>query len=1066
MRRGRRIGLSLALGCLALVSTPAAAQPAKRASVQKMTSGGPRLDYERFRRQVQTVVAEKREEQIAALKRLLELGAEPEEVPDLRFRLAELYADKARDYFFRAQERDDAIARAQTENEKAALRAAQSADMEESRAWSRSALDAYAKIRSEHPDYSRMPEVLFALGQAHWTAGEFQAALQPYADLITTYPDHPLVQEAWLAFGEYYFNEGDIRKALQSYQKAAADRYSRVYGFAVYKQGWCYYNMAEWQDALTAFRTTVLYAQMAEELSGENKLALGREAQRDWVRTYVHTGSADRARADIMSLLGVETCGERCGKLLEGLAGLWFDEGYFAESASVYRQLVRMQPDSLRNPLRQAKVVDLIDRMGEKEVTVQAAEELVAIFGAARARMAALAEGTEPRLVAESDMEEASIVAETTLRRLAQEWNREARKTRQDQTLVLAEKMYASYLAVFPDHEAAYGMRFQYADLLYKLERFDQAAKQYRAVVEAAPDDGKHRVEAANDNILAVEEHLRDLGLELPTGGTERRDLHPQHQRLVDAGERYLRLVSPEAAKETRPAVLLKVARVHYAYNQFPEALERFERLVEESPRTEQAVVAANLVVDIHNLEKDWASLYEAARRYLDTPALVEGRPKLTRELERFGEYAKFALVQSKKEEAEAAGGDLSAVAEAFEAFAREFPRSENADEALFNASVIRDELGDKARASALRSRLLEQYPNSPLRADVAFYVAKRHQERTEYRAAAKALFRFAQEFPDDERARDALFDASVLYAGTGQASRAAAIRERYLKAFGRSDDAEAVAYAIAADLEQGRRFREAIRAYAAFRGRFRTGPRFFDALWREAKIRREHLRDVRGAEKLEGQLLASVRGLKRRGGTVPPNALRYASLVAVWRLEDARRDYERMRLRRPSLRNPRPFKLSIRDKARARDRLIAKYAAVVKDYAQAEASIVALHHMARAQETFATAFTSLGCPRGLDRDACDEFQAQLDEQAQPVLERAVERYASCVSTSSELKTYTEFSVACAKRLEVLAPQRMPPIEEMVLKAGEREMPTGRAEVIVQPPAGEPAVAALEGGEP
>lgn len=1037
MTRAHGMSFVLALGVGFAASGPSlAAPPAQRATMQKMTTGGPRLDYERFRRKVQTVVAEKREEQVAALKRLLELGAAPEEVPDLKFRLAELYSDKARDYFFRSQEKDDAIARAQEDIQKESLRQEKAADLEESKAWSRTALDVYADIRASHPDYPRMPEVLFALGQAYWTAGEFQNALRPYADLIKAYPDHPLVPEAWLAFGEYYFNEGDVPKALQSYQKAASDRYNRVYGFAVYKQGWCYYNLAEWQDALNAFRTTVLYSQMGEELSGENKIALGREAEGDWVRTYVHLGSSKRARSDIQSLLGVETCTDRCAVLLEGLGGLWYDEGYFDESASIYRQLVRMQPESLRNPLRQAKVVDLADRMGDKAVTVKAAERLVEVFQAARSRFESLPDGSEEKTEGDYALDEAGIVAENALRRLAQEWNKEARKTRQEETFGLAQKMYASYLGVFGDSEAAYGMRFQYADLLYKLERFDEAAEQYRMVVEAKPEDGKHLAEAANDNILAVEEHLRDLRLELPSDATERQALHAQHQRLVDAGDRYLKLVPAAEAKETRPAVQLKVARVFYAYNQFPEALERFEALVAESPNTEQAVYAANLVVDIHNLQKDWSKLYAAARRYLDTPELVEGRPKLRDELERFGEYAKFALVQADHDQRKADKTDLRPVAQAYEDFATEFPRSENADEALFNASVIFDGLGDKAHASELRARLLAQYPDSRLRADVAFYVAKRHQERTEYREAAQALLRFAEEFPTDERARDALFDASVLYAGTGQAAKAAGLREQYLKAYGKSDDAEAVAFAIATDLEKARRWRDAVKAFEGFRGRFKAGPRYFDAMWREAKIRREHLRDRRGAEKLEEKLWVTVRWLQKKGKEVPPVALRHASLVAVWRLDEDREKYEKIRLVRPSLRNPTPFRRSIKEKARARDRLIGKYTDVVKDYKQAEASIIALHHIARAYDLFAAAFTSVPCPSGISGEACEAFRAQLEGEALPVQDNAIEAYATCVQQSNALQTYTEFTEACAKRLETLAPDRAPPMPEKVLEAG------------------------------
>ena len=1058
--------LALALSALSVPGAggAVAAEPdPPRATVLKITSGGPQLAYERFRRRVQVEVAEQREAQISALDRLLELGTDPEEVPDLKFRLAELYADKARDFFFQGQEKDDAIIRADADGEKAALEAEKAELLQASKDWALKALKVYADTRANHPDYPRMPEVLFALGQAHWTAGEKEAALKPYAELIREYPKSPLVAEAWIAFGEYYFDEGDVRKALQSYEKAAEDKRSRVYGFALYKQGWCHYNLARWREALRAFETTVLYSQMSEELSGENKIALGREAEADWVRTYVHVGTSKKARFELMRLLGVDECAGRCVKLLEGLAGLWYEEGYFDASASVYRQVVELEPNSLRNPLRQGRIVDLADRMGDKKRTVRAAERLVEIFVAARARLEALPEDAEERLNGASDIEEASIVSETTLRRLAQEWNKEARKTRQDETFARAETMYAAYLSVFPEAEASYGMRFQYADLLYKLERFDEAAKTYRAVVEARPEDGEHLAEAANDNILAVEEHLRDLRLRLPEDATEPAPLHPQHQRLVDAADRYLALVSAKEAEATRPAVQLKAARVFYAYNQFPEALGRFEAIVKATPRSEQAVVAANLVVDVHNLRQDWTKLYEAARRYLDTPELLEGRPKLQKELERFGEYAKFALVQADYEQAKAGAADLASVARAFEDFSREFPRSDNADEALFNASVILDRVGAKERASELRQRLLERYPDSPLRADVAYYVAKRLQERTAYGPASKALLRFAREFPEDERARDALYDASVLLAGTGRSAAAAKVREQYLDRYRRSDDAEEVAFAIAADLERARRWRPALRAYAAFAKRHRGSPRRYDAMWREAKIRRR-LRDRRGAEKLEDKIWVTVRWLSKRRKPIPPNASRYASLVAIRRLEDDRRDYERMRIERPSLRNPRPFRISLRAKARARDRLIRRYTAVVTDYKQAEASLAALHHIARAWDDFGRDLAGLPCPRGVSGEVCQELKSQLETLALPVQDSAIEAYSACVKEANVLSTYTAEAQACAARLVELAPDRAPPMPEKVLPADARPRPAppSHRALILEPSAAPAAEVAAE----
>ena len=88
-------------------------------------------------------------------------------------------------------------------------------------------------------------------------------------------------------------------------------------------------------------------------------------------------------------------------------------------------------------------------------------------------------------------------------------------KTRQPKTYGFAQTLYADYLQLFSQSKYAYEMTFQYADLLYKLEKFDDAAKAYESTVLADPK-GKYLIDAANDNILAVEEHLKDIQLKSP----------------------------------------------------------------------------------------------------------------------------------------------------------------------------------------------------------------------------------------------------------------------------------------------------------------------------------------------------------------------------------------------------------------------------------------------------------------------------------------------------------------------------------------------------------------------
>ena len=72
--------------------------------------GGPALAFEKFRKAVEVKVSDKRREEIASLRRLIELGGGTDvETPQWYFRLAELLWEESQYFFFEANRRDDQL---------------------------------------------------------------------------------------------------------------------------------------------------------------------------------------------------------------------------------------------------------------------------------------------------------------------------------------------------------------------------------------------------------------------------------------------------------------------------------------------------------------------------------------------------------------------------------------------------------------------------------------------------------------------------------------------------------------------------------------------------------------------------------------------------------------------------------------------------------------------------------------------------------------------------------------------------------------------------------------------
>ena len=136
-------------------------------------------------------------------------------------------------------------------------------------------------------------------------------------------------------------------------------------------------------------------------------------------------------------------------------------------------------------------------------------------------------------------------------------------------------------------------------------------------------------------------------------------------------------------------AVKLKAAKIYYDWGHNDEALKRFAALVEQHPKSDQAVFAANLISDIYNQREAWEELYATSVKYRENDELVEGRPDLLIELSKYGEYAKFKLVNILEERVKKENGDLRLVAQAYQDFQAEFPKSENADKALLSRELV-----------------------------------------------------------------------------------------------------------------------------------------------------------------------------------------------------------------------------------------------------------------------------------------------------------------------------------------------------------------------------------------
>jgi tetratricopeptide (TPR) repeat protein len=1062
------------------------------------------LRYDQFRLGVELQVTEKRHEQIASLRRIISLGADPKEMPGLHFRLAELYWEESKSFFFEANRKDDELIAAINAKDVAAqnkAKAAKAAQLAKQDQYAKAAMDEYTLIIQRYKDYERSDEVLYFLGHnllemsGDDTKAEAEAnrrkGLLAYKRLVDKYPKSRFMPDVYLSFGEYYFNTSKgrremLEKALEYYKKAAAFPESTVYGFALYKQGWCYFNLSDYPKAMDMWKTVVLYGEFAgasalEKDGGKSgKNTLIREARHDFVRAYSRWGPPSDAK-DTFNKLASKP--DDLWTMEKELANLYYDDGKDREAAVTYNMLITERPLSPDAPGFQGRIVDCILRTGNKKLTVQQVRRLVKITTEVQKS------GNIKTDADRTSLNKAKDLAERTLSNLAVNWHNEAKKTRDEEVFELANEVYGDYLALFPDSAKAYDLRFFWAELLNdNLQRYEKAAEQYGIVAEqdvkriegekgakgAKPGKpGKWFQNATYNAVLAYDEVIRKAEekgeLKPPAGGDLKKaiELPPLKQYLADACARYLKYL-PKG--DHRVEISFKLARLYYAYHHYEEAIKRFSDIALNYPDYKfengdrAGELAANLVLDSYNGLGDFAKVNEWARKFYANEKLASGQFRA--DLSKIIEQSSFKLVNTLEEKKE-----FQKAAEEYLKFVQDFPKTEIADTAIYNASTDYYKARLLELAIATRNRLVRQYPKSkfvptcifanaegseaigdfaPAAESYEEYVRNyerslgaaekakhqkkgRHKKGAQAAAAAEAKKEEPVQQWEEAKAQQALLNAGVYRDGLGEMKLALKDREKFLELWPENKDAEAVFLSIADLYEKSGAYAKEISHLEQYEHEYNKDPN--KVLGTEARIlgiyqnRFHNKARVAAMEKRSLDFYSKL--YPRQKAVLDATALDPVGRALLAKYETEYDFFAHMKLKWGGMPNPaREFKKSIQEKTKSLEQVTRLFTEVVKMKA-ADPAICALFKIGNAYQNMADSIANAPMPRGIPSDVADALRDELTKQAAPVREKAADAFAAAVGKSRELTTVNECSTKALKLLrDGLRPDSFPPMDE------------------------------------
>jgi TolA-binding protein len=790
----------------------------------------------------------KRDEQIAEIRELLPKtkGATKGE---LIFRLAEAYWAKSRYVYFKEFKEYDAKYSDWVDNGRAGKEPKLNDFLIKSEAYKKQALKNYQVVLDKYPDYPRLDEVLYIMAYNEYQAGKKKPAVKNYSKLIKRYPDSEYVPDSYLALGEHYFAKNDLRRCEAAYKKAFSIGKKRnrpdTWIYAYYKLAWVDYNKQEFEGALKKFKGVIANAEKSKK--DDAGIRLKREALNDMVLTYSQLDIVD----DAYDYFVKKSDRDEAYRLTTKLAGLYNKDGKHKLEIQTYRFILSKDPDNLNAPDYQANIVQAYSTLGDYRP------------GGPWARKN---QGNE------TAVERARTLAENKMRQLVTEYHEYAQKFKKVSDYTLARDIYKEYLQAFPDSDDAYNLSFYYAEILWDLDQWREAAAQYDRVVKKDPK-GKYTRDSAWNSILAWEKIVKkEKARVLKEGdvlrakkkgkagrrGSRRKEtivlkqakkgqkdkFEPQkipedEVALATACDSYVAVVPESLSKKDKKlrdeliVVKFKSASIYNKYFHWDEAAERFGELINRWPDNKYARMGADSILDSYDAREEWENLEKWSRDFAKKKDLMKEK-KFASQVAKFMEGASFKSIQRvydaaakiEKKSPKDAETQFASAADRFNGFVKEFPKSQFAAIARYNTQIIYKKANKIDLAIDSAEDLLKTYSKEILEGELGnanverttiLNLAAYNNQVADYAKAAEWYEKFIAKWKSDKEAPDALFDSATFRLGLGDTKAAIAGFTKYINDYPKQKDRAKVYLRIASIYEDNENYKTAAQMYGAF---------------------------------------------------------------------------------------------------------------------------------------------------------------------------------------------------------------------------------------------------------
>jgi TolA-binding protein len=587
--------------------------------------------------------------------------------PNLKFRLAELYMNRAKSARFIEQMVID-------NDGVSSFLPSQIKSLKEKKMVEKAILE-YSGIEARFPKYNSIDEVLFNKAFAQLQIGNEGEAEKSFITLLRTQKRSKLRPDAFLAVGEINFKRRNFKRALAFFTQVKKYKESRVYPYGLYKGAWCYYNLSGYKQAMDQLEQVIYFGAQVQRDGGDQRLDLRVEALTDMALFYSSVRPAKEAVTYFTKLSGDKDPLPGLRKL----GRIYEKHGKDVKQGIVLTDLIEAFPNSDKIPFFHRDLARNQNRQARYKNSVS---HLWSFYKTCKA---------ETAKVTEKEIEEPCIDDVISLsKRLAIKWLKEFKENKNRDIMAAAsENAFRVHLVDQKVNDENSQMRFLFAEHLFALKKYGESSEEYTKVADSTKDKERHH----QSRYAAI------VSFDLSHGSKIKGDavaifraLSKSYMDDFPKGDKYL-------------DVGFKLGLFDYTNKNYDLASPMLIKLGDQFAQNEKGKKSQDLYLDILNSKKSYLEIQKFAKKW------KEGEKTVSRQanLQNIFEQAFFSEVEL----LEGAKSYKDAISRYVD-FVKENPDSKLLHEARWNKIALHFKLKEYDKTAEDYIAFNELHPKNP----------------------------------------------------------------------------------------------------------------------------------------------------------------------------------------------------------------------------------------------------------------------------------------------------------------------------------------------------------------